>query len=145
MDWVKKTVLAFAALMVALPFCLAAEPSADELCTAKGFDFGISRHFWINGSYIEESSLEGFNVMVEGNARRLNWSSDTFIDGVIYKTTRTYTSEGGYNGTIPKTSLSSDVNFVVFCGRIAEIPDFGAFGLFIASFLGLLLCVTYRK
>jgi hypothetical protein len=124
-----------------LMLLLASSVGAIELndaCASRGY-YTLST--WIyNGTYIH---VDG-PVNVTGTARKLNWTSDTYVDAVVYKSgTRTYLTDGGFNGTIPKTTLSNDIVFVAFCGANA-VPEFNTLGAVITVLFGLGI-VIYKK
>lgn len=109
----------------------------DEGCSYKGFDHTISSLVY-NGSWVTVSG----DVNVSGSARKINWTSEIYIDGVVYKSNgRTYTLDGGFNGTVPKTVLSNDFEWVAFCSA-SSIPEFTLFGIIIVLGAGILV---YRK
>lgn len=112
----------------------------SDACESKGFSNTVST--WIyNGSYV---NINGSGVDVMGSSRKLNWTSINYIDGVVYKSgSRTYLSDGGYNGTIPKTTLSNDIVFVTFCTN-NTIPEFGAIAFGIAL-LGAIGIIVYKR
>ncbi|MGV8171097.1 MAG: hypothetical protein ACP5OA_00205 [Candidatus Woesearchaeota archaeon] len=119
-----------------LALSLVSAVDVTDACSSRGFTSTDS--VWTyNGTYFNEYG----DVDVVGTARKFNWTSSTYIDGVVYKSgTRTYLVEGGYNGTIPKTTLSNDVSFVVFC-KNDSVPEFGVIGATVAvvGALGLFL------
>lgn len=121
--------------------CLLLVPvSAIELqdaCLVKGFDHSMSDWMY-NGSWIQLSG----EVDVLGTARKINWSSSEYVDGVVYKSNgRTYVLEGGFNGTVPKTVLTNDFEWVSFCSA-SSVPEFTIFGIAIV----VILCgLFYRK
>lgn len=96
-----------------------------------------------NGSW---NKLSG-DVGVVGGARKINWTSDAYIEGVVYKSgTRSYLLEGGYNGTTPKTTLSNDFVWIAFCSNTVygaddiAVPEFTLIGVFmIIVIIGSLL------
>jgi hypothetical protein len=103
---------------------------AVDICDSKGLGYTVS--LWnYTGTYIESYTSNGV-VNVTGTARKINWTSDTYIDSVVYKSgSRTYTTDGGYIGKIPKTTLSNDIVFVAFCsGNV--VPEFGLIAMFVA-------------
>ncbi|GIU70300.1 MAG: hypothetical protein KatS3mg002_1536 [Candidatus Woesearchaeota archaeon] len=104
----------------------------SDACTSRGFNYTISSWVWDNG-YI---NVQGSNVDVWGNARKAYWNSTIFIDGVVYKSAnRTYLLIGGFNGTVPKTTLSNDMQWMAFCSNTYEIPEF--------TIIGLLIIIAY--
>jgi len=119
-----------------LAVSLVSAVDVNDACSSRGFS--VTDSVWTyNGTYFNEYG----DVSVVGTSRKFNWSSDTYIDGVVYKSgTRTYLVDGGYNGTIPKTTLSNDVSFVVFC-KNESVPEFGVIGavVAIAGAMGLYL------
>ena len=60
----------------------------------------------------------------------------------MYKSgTRTYLLDGGLNNTVPKTTTSNDISFIVFCTNNitqndvpSQVPEFTGFGIVIALF-----------
>ena len=112
-----------------------------DACESKGYANTISAWEY-NGTYIE---TYGSGVEVVGNARRINWTSEIYIDGVVYKSgSRTYLSDGGYNGTIPKTTLSNDIVFVTFCSN-NTVPEYGIITLSITLLAGIGIIIYKRK
>lgn len=111
----------------------------DDACSSRGYASTVG--VWMyNGTYTEVIDT---NIDVIGNARKINWTSPTYIDAVVYKSgTRTYLSDGGYNGSIPKTTLSNDIVFVAFCG-VDEVPEFGIFG--VVAIFGAFGVFMYRR
>jgi hypothetical protein len=103
----------------------------DDVCIGKGYDRGVSYWIW-NESYVQTDSVLDYEVNLTGTARKLNWSANPNVEAVVYKTTRTYITDGGWNGTIPKTSLSSDIQYVVFCTGQNEVPEFGTVAAMVA-------------
>jgi hypothetical protein len=121
--------------------CLGMVSAVDinDACSSRGFSSTDS--VWTyNGSF---TNVYG-DVSVDGGARKLNWTSSTYIDGVVYKSgSRTYLTDGGYNGTIPKTTLSNDFVFVAFC-RNESVPEFGVIGA-VLGLVGAMGLYIYRK
>jgi len=134
-----KLILGFM-LLLFLGFAAAVE--IDDACSSKGFEYTLSSWVWDDG-YVLNSGYDGVSVV--GSARKLNWSSDLYVDGVVYKSgSRTYLSDGGFDGTIPKTSLSNDISFVVFCSNEnLSVPEFGIIGLGMCLAVGCL--ILFRK
>lgn len=100
----------------------------NDACSVKGYDYAESIWVWDN-QYI---NVYGNNVNVWGNARKAYWNSTIYIDGIVYSSkNRTYVLEGGYNGTVPKTTLSNDMQWVAFCKNTPEIPEFTILGIII--------------
>jgi hypothetical protein len=90
-----------------------------DACSDRGFNYTVSSWIW-DSSYI---NIQGYDVNVWGDARKAYWNSTVFVDGVIYKSNnRTYLLDGGVNGTIPKTTLSNDMQWIVFCTNTEELP-----------------------
>ena len=114
----------------------------NDACSSRGFDHTLS--IWIyNGTY--KNTFSEASINITGTARKINWTSDTLIDAVIYKSgTRTYSADGGFNGTIPKTTLSNDIVFVAFCGT-NQVPEFSVVGAIIAVALGICIVAFNRK
>lgn len=115
--------------------------NVTDACSSRGFAHTVSS--WVyNVTYVE---TYGSSVDVVGTARKLNWTSDEYIDAVVYKSgSRTYSSDGGFNGTIPKTTLSNDISFISFCSANA-IPEFGIVGAIIAVLVGLAIVANGRR
>jgi hypothetical protein len=113
--------------------------SMDDACSSRGFASTTS--LW---TYNETFTNVYGDVSIVGNARKFNWTSDSYIDGVVYKSgSRTYLSDGGFNGTIPKTVLSNDVVFVAFCSN-NTVPEFGLIAGMLAV-IGAIGVFMYKK
>jgi hypothetical protein len=114
-----------------------------DACSDRGFQNMQSAWVW-SEQYI---NVNGSNVDVWGNARKAYWNSTLYIDGVIYKSNnRSYLLDGGFNGTVPKTILSNDMQWIVFCNNSSnEVPEFTAIGMIIALGVVLSAALTYRK
>lgn len=113
----------------------------NDACSSRGYSNTLSSWTY-NGTYKETFGDASVNVV--GTARKLNWTSVNLVDAVVYKSgTRTYSSDGGYNGTIPKTTLSNDIVFVAFCGT-NEVPEFSVAGAIVALLISLGI-VIYKK
>lgn len=128
---------------VLLFLLMAGMVSATDICVSKGFDYTLS--VWNYTDVYTETYNNGSIVTVEGNARALNWTSDTYVDAAVYKSgTRTYTTDGGYSGKIPKTTLSNDIVYVAFCGNEVSVPEFGVLAG-MAALVGALGVFLYRR
>jgi hypothetical protein len=134
-----KLILGFM-LLLFLGFGAAVE--IDDACSSRGFEYTLSSWVW-DEKYTLVDGYEGVSVV--GSARKFNWTSDIYIDGVVYKSgSRTYLSDGGFNGSVPKTSLSNDVSFVVFCSHENfTVPEFGIVGAGLCIAIGCM--VLFRK
>jgi len=96
--------------------------SATDVCSDKGFGHTVNTWTYNNGFM----SVNGTGVDVYGTARKAYWNSTVMIDGVVYRSgNRTYTMDGGMNGTIPKTTLKNDIQSINFCSNDVEVPEFG--------------------
>jgi hypothetical protein len=113
----------------------------DDACSSRGYSNTISS-FIFNDGYV---NVNGSGVDVVGNSRKLNWTSEVFIEAVVYKSgSRTYLSDGGFNGTIPKTTLSNDITFVNFCSS-NYVPEFSLIGTMIIIFMGIGIIIYRRR
>ena len=130
-------------LLIAVLFLLVGYANAvtiDEACSSKGFNNTISSWVWSDGYF----QVEGNDVVLDGTSHKAYWNSTVYIDGVVYKTAnRTYLLEGGFNGTVPKTTTINDIEFIVFCSNdIVQIPEFGMIGMIVAA---IIVIIIYKR
>jgi hypothetical protein len=120
--------------------------SIDNECQENGFDFGIVKFEWIEGSFVpEDPEVLPWSINVTGNAQTADWVADPAVAGVISKeATNSYVHAGGTSGTISKTG-QFDISHLTFCANEPdnEIPEFSVIGAL--AVLGLAGLYITRK
>ena len=119
----------------------AASTAGDDLCVSKGFKYTVNTWIYDDGFL----SINGSGVNVYGTSKKAYWNSTLMIDGVVYRSgNRTYTMDGGMNGTIPKTTLKNDIQSIGFCSNNLDVPEFGFIGAILALIAGIGI-IIYKK
>jgi hypothetical protein len=122
----------------------------QDACTSRGYNHTISSWTWDSTAYIEVNSTIGYDINLNGTARKAYWTSNNNIDAVVYKSgTRTYELEGGLNNTVPKTTTSNDIIFIVFCNNnmiepAGQVPEFSLLSACIALIGTIVIAANIR-
>lgn len=111
--------------------------SIDDECMAYGFDFGIAKWEFEGGSFVLSDFIAGYNTSVVGSEYQANWSSYTWIDGVLSKEGLiTHVFSGGTNGQVESTminvthnnnntnELMHGISHITLCGETPACTSF---------------------
>jgi hypothetical protein len=123
----------------------AAQPASvgiDQECMEMGYDYGIEKFEFEDNEYLLEEDNPSYDIMVEGDALSLSWTSEPSVAGVVMKSAlMSYDFAGGTSGTV--TSQGKEISHITFCGR-NEVPEFGFVGGIIALLGGTLVLLLRR-
>ena len=122
----KRLITVLFVAILALASVIAGVGSIDEECQKHGFDFGIVKFEWKEGSYVkEDSEVSPWSVNVTGDDSSADWVANPAVAGVLHKESNDYyTWSGGTSGAV--NEQEHGISHITFCGddKGNEVPEF---------------------